>query len=154
MSTIFVDADACPVKAEIYRVAERYQLKVCVVSNHPMRTPRAPWIEPIVVGTRFDAADNWIAAQVAHNDIVITGDIPLAARCLKKGARVIGPKGRLLTDTNIGDALATRELTAQLRDLGIVSGGPTPFQPRDRSRFLQRLDATVQSIARKNKDGI
>ena len=153
MSTIFVDADACPVKTEIYRVAARYHLKVCVVSNQPMRTPRAPWIEPVVVGTRFEAADNWIAAQAAHNDIVITGDIPLAARCLKKGARVIGPKGRVLTDDNIGDALATRELSAQLRDLGIVSGGPPPFRPRDRSRFLQRLDATVQSINLKNKDG-
>ena len=153
MSRIFVDADACPVKKEIYRVAERYHFKVCVVSNQPIRTPRAPWIEPVVVGTRFDAADNWIAAQAAHNDIVITGDIPLSARCLKKGARVIGPKGRVLTGANIGEALASRELSAHLRDLGIVSGGPAPFQPRDRSRFLQRLDAIVQSIGRQDKDG-
>ena len=153
MSTIFVDADACPVKVEIYRVAERYHLNVCVVSNHPMRTPRAPWIEPVVVGARFDAADNWIAAQAACDDIVITGDIPLAARCLKKGARVIGPKGHVLTDANIGEALATRELSAHLRDLGIVNGGPTPFQRKDRSRFLQRLDATVRSIGRQDEDG-
>jgi hypothetical protein len=152
LSTIFVDADACPVKAEIYRVAERYQLKVCVVSNQPMRTPRAPRIERVVVGARFDAVDDWIAAQATHNDIVITGDIPLAARCLKKGARVLGPKGRVLTDDNIGEALASRELSTQLRDLGIVSGGPAPFQPRDRSRFLQRLDAAVQSIGRKDLD--
>ena len=151
MSTIFVDADACPVKAEIYRVAERYHLKVCVVSNHPMRTPRAPWIEPVVVGTRFDAADNWIAAQAAHNDIVITGDIPLAASCLKMGARVLDPKGRALTDANIGEALASRELTAHLRDLGIATGGPAPFQPKDRSRFLQRLDALIQAIERDNE---
>jgi hypothetical protein len=104
------------------------------------------------VGARFDAVDDWIAAQATHNDIVITGDIPLAARCLKKGARVLGPKGRVLTDDNIGEALASRELSTQLRDLGIVSGGPAPFQPRDRSRFLQRLDAAVQSIGRKDLD--
>ena len=145
-----MDADACPVKAEIYRVAERYQLKVCVVSNQPMRTPRAAWIEAVVVDARFDAVDDWIAAQAAYNDIVITGDIPLAARCLKNGSRVLGPKGRILTDANIGEALANRALSAQLRDLGIAGGGPAPFQPRDRSRFLQRLDATVQSIGRDN----
>lgn len=151
MSTIFVDADACPVKAEIYRVAERYQLKVFVVSNQPMRTPRTPWIELVVVGARFDAADNWIAAQAASNDIVITGDIPLAARCLEKEARVLDPKGHALTDANIGEALASRELSAHLRDLGIATGGPAPFQPRDRSRFLQRLDAVIQAIGRHNE---
>ena len=151
MSTIFVDADACPVKAEIYRVAERYQLKVFVVSNQSMRTPRVPWIELVVVGARFDAADNWIAAQAASNDIVITGDIPLAASCLKKGARVLDPKGRALTDANIGEALASRELSAHLRDLGIAKGGPAPFHPRDRSRFLQRLDAVIQAIERHNE---
>ncbi len=143
-----MDADACPVKSEIYRVAERYRLKVFVVSNTSMRTPRLPWIEPVVVGQRFDAADNWIAERVETDDIVITGDIPLAARCLKKGARVLGPKGRSLTDANIGEALASRELSAQLRDLGIVTGGPAPFSPKDRSRFLQGLDAIIRSIER------
>lgn len=148
-----MDADACPVKAEIYRVAERYRLKVCVVSNQPLRTPRVPWIELVVVGARFDAADKWIAAQAASDDIVITGDIPLAASCLKKGARVLAPKGRALTDANIGEALASRELSAHLRDLGIATGGPAPFHPRDRSRFLQRLDALIQAIERHNEGG-
>ncbi len=148
MNTILVDADACPVKGEIYRVAERYRLPVFVVANRPLRTPPVPWIETVVVGGRFDAADDWIAARVETNDIVVTGDIPLAARCLKKGARVLGPTGRALTDDNIGEALASRELTAHLRELGIATGGPPPFHPRDRSRFLQGLDAIIQSIQR------
>jgi uncharacterized protein YaiI (UPF0178 family) len=144
LSKIFVDADACPVKAEIYRVAERYQLKVFVVANQHMRTPRSAWIELVVVDGRFDAADNWIAAQAASNDIVITGDIPLAASCLKKGARVLNPKGHALTDANIGEALASRKLSDHLRALGIATGGPAPFQLRDRSRFLQRLDQLLR----------
>jgi uncharacterized protein YaiI (UPF0178 family) len=148
LSAIFVDADACPVKDEVYRVAERYGLRVYVVSNQPMRIPPMPWIEAVVVGERFDAADDWIAAQAGDEDIVVTGDIPLASRCLKKGARVLGPKGRALTDDNIGEALASREIAAHLRELGIATGGPAPFQPRDRARFLQRLDAIIQSIQR------
>ena len=148
MSTIFVDADACPVKGEIYRVAERYRLNVCVVSNHPLRTPTRPWIRPVVVGDRFDAADDWIAAQAQKDDIVVTADIPLAARCLQKGARVLGLKGRALTDDNIGDALASRAISAHLRERGIATGGPAPFHPRDRSRFLQGLDAMIQAIQR------
>lgn len=152
MTAIFVDADACPVKGEVYRVAERYHLKVFVVSNQPMRTPSMPWITSVVVGERFDAADDWIAERAQADDIVITGDIPLAARCLKKDARVLGPKGRPLTDANIGEALASRELSAQLRELGIATGGPAPFQPRDRSRFLQGLDAVIQAIGRSNRN--
>jgi uncharacterized protein YaiI (UPF0178 family) len=148
VSAIFVDADACPVKDEVYRVAERYGLRVYVVSNQPLRTPPMPWIEAVVVGERFDAADDWIAAQAGDEDIVVTGDIPLASRCLKKGARVLGPKGRALTDDNIGEALASREISAHLRELGIATSGPAPFQPRDRARFLQRLDAIIQSIRR------
>ena len=105
-----------------------------------------PWITAVVVGDRFDAVDDWIAARAQADDIVITGDIPLAARCLQRGARVLSPKGRILTDANIGDALASRELAAQLRELGIATGGPAPFKPRDRSRFLQRLDAIIQAI--------
>ncbi|MDJ0882856.1 MAG: YaiI/YqxD family protein [Desulfobacterales bacterium] len=146
MSTILVDADACPVKGEIYRVAKRYRLKVCMVSNRPLRTPPLPWIETVAVGDRFDAADDWIAKEVKKGDIVVTGDIPLAARCLQKGALVLGPKGRALNEDNIGEALASRELSAQLRELGIATRGPSPFQPRDRSRFLQRLDAMAQAI--------
>lgn len=151
MSAIFIDADACPVKGEVYRVAERYRLRVFVVANQPLRTPPMPWIEAVVVGDRFDAADDWIAAQAEEDDIVVTGDIPLASRCLQKGARVLGPKGRALTEANIGEALASREISAQLRELGIATKGPAPFQPRDRSRFLQRLDAIINAIQGANR---
>jgi uncharacterized protein YaiI (UPF0178 family) len=148
LSAIIVDADACPVKGEVYRVAERYGLRVVVVSNQPLQTPPRAWIEAVVVSDRFDAADDWIAAQAGEDDIVVTGDIPLAARCLQQGARVLSPKGRAFTDENISEALAARDLSAQLRDLGLATGGPTPFQARDRSRFLQRLDAIIQSLKR------
>ncbi len=137
---IFVDADGCPVKDEVCRVAERHGLKVKLVSNTWMRAPSVAWLELVVVDDGFDAADDWIVEQAAERDIVVTADIPLAARCLKKGARVIGPKGRVFTDNSIGNALAGREASAYLREMGVMTGGPSPFTKRDRSRFLQRLD--------------
>ena len=146
MLDIFVDADACPVKQEVYRVAKRYELNVTLVSNSWMRAPPEDRINLIVVDGRLDAADDWIVEHVDENDIVISGDIPLASRCLDKGALVLGPSGRVFTDESIGEALATRELLSQLRELGTVTGGPAPFRKRDRSRFLQRLDETIQAV--------
>jgi uncharacterized protein len=143
---ILVDADACPVKQEVFRVAKRYGLKVTLVANSQMRIPGEDWLEMVVVSGQFDAADDWIAGHADKNDIVISGDIPLASRCLKKGARVLGFNGHLFTDASIGDALATRDLMYHLRDLGIKTGGPSPFDKRDRSRFLQSLDGIIQSI--------
>jgi uncharacterized protein YaiI (UPF0178 family) len=146
---IFVDADGCPVKQEVYGVAKRYGLKVTVVSNSWMRTPPAEWLELVVVEGQFDAVDDWIVAHVGEDDIVISGDIPLASRCLKKGALVLGLKGRMFTEDNIGEALASRELLSHLRELGTITGGPAPFEKRDRSRFLQRLDEAIQSVRRR-----
>jgi uncharacterized protein YaiI (UPF0178 family) len=146
---IFVDADGCPVKQEVYGVAKRYGLKVTVVSNSWMRTPPAEWLELVVVEGQFDAVDDWIVAHVGEDDIVISGDIPLASRCLKKGALVLGLKGRMFTEDNIGEALASRELLSHLRELGTITGGPAPFENRDRSRFLQRLDEAIQSVRRR-----
>ena len=140
---IYVDADACPVKAEVVRVAERHGLAVTFVANAWMQAPRAPRVRMQVVTGAFDAADDWIAGQVQESDIVITADIPLASRCLKAGAHVLGPSGRRFTDDNIGDALATRELRSDLRAYGI-GGGPPPFGPRDRSRFLDALELVVR----------
>ena len=146
MSEILVDADGCPVKQEVYRVAKRYGLKVTVVANSQMHIPSEDWLELVVVSDQFDAADDWIVEYITKNDIVISGDIPLASRCLKKGARVLGPNGRVFTDDSIGDALATRDLMSHLRDIGITTGGPAPFGKRDRSRFLQSLDGIIQDI--------
>ncbi len=148
MPTIYVDADACPVKQEVYRVAERYSMRVVLVANSGMRIPNHDWLELKVVSDGFDAADDWIVEETQDGDIVITSDIPLAARCLEKGAAVLGPKGKDFTEDNIGDALASRELLATLRDMGTVSGGPAPFDKKDRSRFLQRLDAVIQASRR------
>jgi hypothetical protein len=150
MLEVYVDADACPVKQEVYRVAQRYGLSVTLVSNSRMRSPDEPWVRLVVVQGHVDAADDWIADRVAADDVVITADIPLAGRCLEKGALVLGTTGRPFTEDNIGDALATRELMADLRDLGTLAGGPPPFHKRDRSRFLQRLDDMIQSIRRRN----
>jgi uncharacterized protein YaiI (UPF0178 family) len=144
---IYVDADACPVKAEVARVAERHGLAVTYVANAWMQSPRAPRIRVQVVTGAFDAADDWIAEQVLESDIVITADIPLASRCLKAGARVLGPSGRRFTDDNIGDALAMRELKSDLRAYG-AGGGPPPFSPRDRSRFLDALELVVRDARR------
>ena len=145
---VYVDADACPVKAEIYRVAERYQLKVFVVSNSYMNVPRNPRIELVVVADSFDAADNWIAERAGPGDIVVTADIPLADRSLKAGAMAIGNTGVPFTPSSIGMAMASRELLSNLRAMGEVTGGPKPMSPRDRSRFLSALDEAIQQIRR------
>jgi len=147
---IYIDADACPVKSEVFRVAERYELDVTLVSNTWMNTPKSNRIRLQVVDGKFDAADDWIVNHVQTDDIVISADIPLADQCLEKGARVIGPKGRVFTKDNIGDIMATREIMAHLRDLGTMTGGPAPFQKKDRSRFLQSLDQMIQKIKRNN----
>lgn len=148
MLHIFVDADACPVKQEIYRVAKRCHLKVTLIANSWMRIPDDEGVALKVVDDGFDAADDWIAEHVEAQDIVITADIPLASRCLKKDAHVIGPTGKPFTENNIGDVLATRELMAELRDAGEIGGGPPPFQKRDRSNFLQKLNEVIQFIRR------
>ena len=145
---VFIDADACPVKDEIYRVTARHGLEVHVVSNSWMRTPLDPRIELVVVEGGLDIADDWIAERVTPQDIVVTADIPLAARCLEKGALVLGPTGREFHDDMIGDALATREILSQMRDVGIATGGPPPFGKQDRSRFLQALEETLRRAKR------
>lgn len=146
--TIYVDADACPVKTEVYRVAGRYALKVYVVSNCYMAVPRDPLVERIVVGSEPDAADDWIAERVTRGSIVITADVPLAHRSIKAGADVIAPAGRVLTEASIGMALATRNLMADLRSAGEMTGGPKPFQARDRSSFLSALDLVIVRLKR------
>lgn len=150
MLHIFVDGDACPVKQEVYRVASRYGLEVRLVANSWMRVPNERWIALKVVEGGFDAADDWIVDHVQADDIVITADIPLASRCLKKGARVIGPTGKPFTENNIGQAVATRDLLSELRGAGEITGGPPPIKKSDRSRFLQQLDEAIQSIGRKH----
>jgi len=145
MSVVFIDADACPVKKEVYRVAERHGVRVKVVANTPMFVPEMPWIERVAVGDGFDAADDWIAANSGVRDVVVTDDILLAARCLGKGARVIGSRGREFTEASIGEALATREMLSQLREHGLAGGGPAPFEKKDRSRFLERFDAVLRA---------
>jgi len=147
---IFVDADACPVKNEVYRVASRYRLDVTLVANSWMLIPNERLIALEVVEDGIDAADDWIAEHIQPNDIVVTSDIPLASRCLKEGARVIGPTGKQFTENNIGQAVATRDLLSGLRDAGEITGGPQPLKKRDRSRFLQQLDEVIQSIRRKH----
>ena len=146
MLDIFIDGDGCPVKQEVYRVAKRYGLKVTLVSNSRMGPPQEDWLEVVVVDGQFDAADDWIVEHVSENDIVISGDIPLASRCLEKGAQVLAATGRVFNRDTIGDALARRELLSHLRDLGTLTGGPAPFEKRDRSRFLQRLDEMIQAV--------
>jgi hypothetical protein len=145
---IYVDADACPVKDEIYKVAGRNRLKVFVVANSFINVPREPWIERVIVSSGFDAADDWIAERAARGAIVITSDIPLADRCIKAGADVIGPTGKPFTEASIGMALATRDMMADLRAMGTAGGGPKPFSARDRSAFLQALDVAVQRLKR------
>lgn len=147
--TIFVDADACPVKEEVYRVARRYGLKVHVVSNGGVRVPPDPLIEMVVVPAGPDIADNWIVEHVASADIVVTADIPLAHRCLQAGAEAIGPTGRAFTMNSIGTAMAQRSIMEHLRSMGETTGGPKPFSPGDRSRFLQALDEAVNRCRRR-----
>ena len=145
---IFVDADACPVKDEIYRVAARHGLRVFVVSNTPIMVPREPWIERVVVGGAMDAADDWIAGRVAKGDIVVTADVPLASRGVRAGAVVIAPNGKPFDENSIGMTVATRNLLHELRSAGAVTGGPKPFEPRDRSRFLSALDQAIVRLKR------
>jgi uncharacterized protein YaiI (UPF0178 family) len=146
--SIYVDADACPVKEEVYRVARKYGIKVFVVANAPIRVPREEIIEFIGVKGGFDAADNWIVERAAAGDIVITADIPLAERCLHQGAKVVGPKGVEFTEDGIGHALATRALLDMLRQSDEFGGGPAPFAKADRSRFLSKLDEMIHAISR------
>jgi len=146
---IFVDADACPVKNEIYRVAERYGLKVYVVANSFMNVPRSDLIERVIVSEGPDIADNWIAERAGAADIVVTADVPLAGRCVKNGATVIGTTGKLFDNDAIGMAVATRDLMADLRSAGAVTRGPPPLSRQDISRFLQALDLAVTRLKRK-----
>lgn len=146
--TIYVDADACPVKQEVYRVAERHGLKVYVVSNSGVAVPRDPMIERVVVPAGPDAADDWIAERAIRGGVVITADIPLAARCVKAGADVIAPNGKAFTEASIGMALATRNLMDSLRSAGEITGGPRPLAPRDRSEFLSALDRAIVRLKR------
>jgi uncharacterized protein len=155
MITLYIDADACPVKQEIYRVAERYArkgtaLKVFVVSNSPIAVPRdmGDLIERVVVGAGMDEADNWIAERARRGDIVITADVPLASRCVKAGAEVIAPNGKPFTEESIGMTLATRNLMDSLRSAGEITSGPKPFAPRDRSAFLSALDQAIVRLTR------
>jgi hypothetical protein len=143
MATLYIDADACPVKDEVYRVADRYRLPVFVVSNSWIRTPANPRVTSVVVEDGPDVADDWIAERAAGGDIVVTADIPLADRALKAGAQALHPTGRLFTADSIGSALASRSIGEHLRSMGEITGGPKPFVAADRSRFLQALDAAV-----------
>ena len=150
MIDIYVDGDACPVREEVYRVATRLRLNVFVVSNgsRPLRPPRLPNVQMIIVGEQADAADDWIADRITKRDVCVTADIPLAARCLAKGARVVPPSGRPFTAENIGNALAGRELARHLRELGARGSGPAPLSRYERSRFLGALDTAVQAALR------
>ena len=170
MITIYIDADACPVKQEVYRVAERHArkgtaLKVFVVSNSPIAVPRellsggpdakpgttfagGPLVERVVVGAGTDEADNWIAERAKPGAIVVTADVPLASRCVKAGAEVIAPNGKPFSQDSIGMTLATRNLMDSLRSAGEITGGPRPFSPRDRSAFLSALDAAIVRLTR------
>lgn len=145
---MYVDADGCPVKDEVVRVATRHGLPVRIVANASMRLPRGDRVEMVVVPGSFDAADDWIAERAGAGDVVVTNDIPLASRCLARGAVALRPNGSRFTEDNIGDALAGRELMSQLRDLGVAGGGPPPFGKKDRSRFLQAMEEAVREARR------
>ena len=147
---ILVDADACPVKEEVYRVAYRHEAAVTIVSNSPIRVPDHPLIAREVVGAGFDAADDWIAAEAGAKTVVVTGDILLADRCLKAGATVIAPNGKPFTSSSIGAAIATRAIMADLRAGGDAIGGPPPFAKADRSRFLSALDDALVRLRRRH----
>jgi uncharacterized protein YaiI (UPF0178 family) len=145
---ILVDADACPVKAEVYKVAERHGVKTFVVANSFINVPREPGIERVVVAAGPDVADDWIAERARRGAVVVTADVPLAARCVKAGADVIAPNGRPFSEQSIGMALATRNLMDQLRSVGETTRGPPPFSPRDRSAFLSALDLALVRLKR------
>jgi uncharacterized protein len=148
MTILYIDADACPVKDEVYRVAERYGLSVFVVSNSWIRVPRDVRVTPVVVDGGPDAADNWIAERASTGDVVVTTDTPLADRALKAGAQAVHPTGRPFTPDSIGGALASRMIGEHLRSIGELTPGPKPFTAADRSRFLQALDAAVARARR------
>lgn len=148
MLELYVDADACPVKQEVCKVAKRLRLNVTFVSNSWMRIPVQEGANLVVVGDQFDAADQWIVEHIAKDDIVVTADIPLASLCVKGGARVLAPSGHMFTNANVGGSLATRDLMVDLRAEGLVRGGPPPFGPKDRSRFLEKLDQVIRQIQR------
>jgi uncharacterized protein YaiI (UPF0178 family) len=148
---IYVDADACPVKNEIIKVANRHTINVHMVSDGGIRPYLSPLVNLIIVAQGADAADDWIAEHVEAGDIVITNDIPLAARCLEKGSKAIKPNGTLFTNNSIGIALATRDLMQTLRESGEVTGGPRPFKKKDRSDFLNALEVVVRKSNKENK---
>lgn len=145
--TVFVDADACPVKAEVYRVAKRYGVAVVVVANNPLWIPTDPSVT-LVVRAGFGAADDYIAEQITTGDVTITADVPLAARSVEKGAVALDAKGRLLDASNIGEAVGVRDLMMDLRESGERTGGPAPMTPKDRSRFLSKLDEVLNALLR------
>ncbi len=146
---IYVDADACPVKDEVYKVARRLSLEVQVVANSFIRTPAEPRIQFVLVAAGADAADDWIAERAGRGDVVVTNDIPLAARALEKGAEAISPTAKVFSADMIGSALATRVLMEHLRSFGEITSGPKPFSPKDRSAFLSALDAAVTRAKKK-----
>ena len=148
MIQIYVDADASPVRDDALKVARRYGLKIYFVANFKIRFPKDELIEMVVVSEDLDAADDWILERISDQDIVVTGDVPFAARCVKKGTRVVDFRGRVFTEDSIGEALANRDLMTYLRDLGTMTGGPTPRKKRDQSRFLQSLDEQIQALLR------
>jgi uncharacterized protein YaiI (UPF0178 family) len=145
---ILVDADACPVKDEVYKVAARHGLRTVIVANSYINVPRDPAIARVVVGSRLDETDDWIAERARRGAVVVTADVPLAARCIKAGADVIAPNGKPFTEQSIGDVLATRNLMDSLRSAGQITGGPKPFAPRDRSAFLSALDLAIVRLKR------
>ena len=151
MLHIFIDADACPVKQEVYRVAKRCGLQVTLVANAWMRVPSEPWLRLEVVGSGADVADDWIIEKVQADDIVVTADILLAARCIKLDARAISPSGKPFSEDSIGQTVVIRDLLAELRGEGLITGGPPPLKPSDRSLFLQQLDDVIQAIRRQQR---
>ena len=146
MPTIFIDADACPVKEDTFRIAKRYSLKVVVVSNHKKEVPKENWISSVEVEKRFDAVDDWIESNIQAKDIVLTNDILLADRCIKKNAHPIDPRGKIYTENNIGEALATRELMSELRQRGALDLGPKQMGKKHRSNFLSSLDLLINRV--------
>ncbi|MCW9002713.1 MAG: YaiI/YqxD family protein [Rhodospirillales bacterium] len=145
MVEIYIDADACPVRDEALKVADRHRLVTWVVSNGGIRPPRDPMARLVIVPEGADAADDWIAERIGANDVVVTNDIPLASRCLEKGARALRPNGKVFTGDSIGMELAGRDLMAGLREAGQITGGPPPFSKQDRSRFLDAMETVVQA---------
>jgi hypothetical protein len=156
VSQIYIDGDACPVREEVYRVAGRLSLQVIVVSNgsRPIRPPGLDNVRMITVDDKADAADDWIAEKITQADICVSADIPLASRCLAKGARAIAPTGKVWTSDNIGHALAGREVARHLRELGAGGGGPAPFSKADRSKFLSALDTLVRAALREQRQSV